>query len=63
MKPNRTLDMLRRYAELRATRERQDGQMTLEQRDREALASAHTAMALAGHPVAGDVAAPASVAV
>jgi len=63
IKPKRTLDLLRRSAELREVREREHGPMTLEQRDPEAMASAHTAMALAGHPVAADLSGPAPAAV
>jgi hypothetical protein len=52
MQTDRTRDLLRQYAELRQAREREYGPLSEEMKSEEALASACTAMELAGHPVA-----------
>ena len=53
MQTERTLDLLRQYAELRESRVRQHGPKSV--RRSEALESAQTAMELAGHSVSVEV--------
>ncbi len=58
MPTDRTKELLQKYADMRQAREREHGSLPEGIRSEEALDSARTAMALAGHPVPAGVAAP-----